>query len=119
MPGALLATFPDFPKLTTFWDDREEAIAHAVHALEEAVAARIHDCKDIPLLSRAETDTVLPTQISVNVMLYKGMRDQTAFMAELFRRLGWYMPQADRVLVNQHRPRLDMTFATLKAIGCT
>ena len=38
----------DFPELTTFGDDREEAIARAVHALEEAIAARIHDRKDIP-----------------------------------------------------------------------
>ena len=46
--GTVLATSPDFPELTTFGDDRDEAIARAVHALEEAIAARIHDRKDIP-----------------------------------------------------------------------
>ena len=46
--GTLLATSPDFPELTTFGDDREEAIARAIHALEEAIAARIHDSMDIP-----------------------------------------------------------------------
>ena len=49
----MLATSPDFPELTTFGDDREEAVARAVHALEEAIAARIHDRKDIPRRHRA------------------------------------------------------------------
>ena len=35
--GAVLATSPDFPELTTFGDDREEATARAVDALEEAI----------------------------------------------------------------------------------
>ena len=67
--GTLLATSPDFPELTTFGDDREEAIARAVHALEEAIAARIHDRKDIPAPSWGETYAILPTLTSVKVML--------------------------------------------------
>ena len=55
---------------------REEAIARAVHALEEAIAARIHDRKDIPTPSWGETYAILPTLTSVKVMLYQGMRDQ-------------------------------------------
>ena len=51
--GTVLATSADFPELTTFGDDREEAIARAVHALEEAIAARIHDRRDIPRRLRA------------------------------------------------------------------
>ena len=57
----LLVTSPDFPELTTFGEDREEAIARAVHALEEAIAARIHDRKEIPTPSRGKTYVVLPT----------------------------------------------------------
>ena len=71
--GTLLATSPDFPELTTFGDDREEAIARAVHALEEVIAARIHDRKDIPTPSRSETYAMLPTLTSVKVMLYQGI----------------------------------------------
>ena len=59
--GAVLVTSPDFPELTTFGEDREEAIARAVHALEEAIAARIHDGRDIPPPSRGATYAVLPT----------------------------------------------------------
>ena len=115
--GTFLATSPDFPELTTFGDDREEAIARSVHALEEAIAARIHDRKDIPTPSRGEIYAVLPTLTSVKVMLYQGMRNQGIGKAQLARRLGWHMPQVDRVLDVQHRSRLDMMDAALGAIG--
>ena len=115
--GTWLATSPDFPELTTFGDDREEAIARAVSALEEAIAARIHDRKDIPTPLRGETYAVLPTLTSVKVMLYQGMKEQGVGKAELARRLGWHMPQVDRVLDVQHRSRLDMMDAALGAIG--
>ena len=115
--GTLLVTSPDFPELTTFGDDRKEAVARAVHALEEAIAARIHDRKDIPMPSRANTCAILPTLTSVKVMLYQGMRDQGIGKAELARRLGWHMPQVDRVLDVQHKSRLDMMDAALGAIG--
>ena len=115
--GTVLATSPDFPELTTFGDDREEAIARAVHALEEAIAARIHDRRDIPVPSQSETNAVLPTLTSVKVMLYQGMREQGVGKAELARRLGWHLPQVDRVLDVQHRSRLDQMDAALGAIG--
>ena len=73
--GTVLVTSPDFPELTTFGEDRDEALARAVHALEEAIAARIHDRKDIPPPSQGETYALLPTLTSVKVMLYQGMRD--------------------------------------------
>ena len=115
--GTVMATSPDFPELTTFGDDREEALARAVHALEEAIAARIHDRRDIPAPSRGEIHTVLPTLTSVKVMLYQGMRDQGIGKAELARRLGWHLPQVDRALDVQHKSRLDVMDAALGAIG--
>ena len=115
--GTVLATSPDFPELTTFGDDREEAVARAVHALEEAIAARIHDRRDIPLPSQEGTCAVLPTLTSVKVMLYRGMREQGIGKAELARRLGWHLTQVDRVLDVQHRSRLDQLEAALGAIG--
>ena len=115
--GTVLATSPDLPEMTTFGDDREEAIARAVHALEEAIAARIHDRKDIPVPSPSETYAIRPTLTSVKVILYQGMRDQGIGKAELARRLGWHMPQVDRVLDVQHRSRLDRMDVALRAIG--
>lgn len=96
--GTVLAISPDFPEMATFGDDREEAVARAVHALGEAIAARIHHRKDIPTPCRGDAYAVLPTLTSVKVMLYQDMRDQGVGKAELTGRLGWHMPQVDRVL---------------------
>ena len=114
---AWLATSPDFPESTTFGDDREDAIACAAHALEEAIAARIHDRKDIPTPSRGDTYAILPTLTSVKVMLYQEMREQGVGKAELARRTGWHLPQVDRALDVQHRSRFDMMDAALGAVG--
>ena len=115
--ATVLATSPDFPELTTFGGDREEAVTRAVEALEEAIAARIHDRRDIPLPSHGAAYAVLPTLTSVKVMLYQGMRDQGITKAELARRLGWHLPQVDRVLDVQHRSWLEQMDAALGAIG--
>ena len=115
--GAVLATSPDFPELTTFGDDREEAVTRAVQALEEAIAARIHGRRDIPTPTPGTAYAILPTLTSVKVMLYQGMREQGVTKAELARRLGWHLPQVDRVLDVQHRSWLDQIDAALGAIG--
>ena len=115
--GTVLATSSDFPELTTYGDDGDEAIARAVHALEEAIAARIHDGKVIPSPSQGADYAILPTLTAVKVMLYQGMMDQGVGKAELARRLGWHLPQVDRVLDVQHRSRLDQMDAALGAIG--
>ena len=108
---------PDFPELNTFGMDREEAIIRASDALEEAISARIHDGLDIPLPSRGQDVAVLPTLTAVKVMLYRGMREQGIGKAELARRLGWHLPQVDRVLDVQHNSRMDQMDAAMGAIG--
>ena len=115
--GTLLATSPDFPELTTFGMDRDEALARAVDALEEAIAARIHDGRELPPPSQGPEIAVLPTLTAIKVMLYQGMREQGIGKAELARRLGWHQPQVDRVLDVQHNSRMDQLDAAMAAIG--
>ena len=45
------------------------------------------------------------------------MKDEGVGKAELARRLGWHLPQVDRVLDVNHRSRLDRMDAALGAIG--
>ncbi len=115
--GSVLVTSPDFPELTTFGEDEDEAVARAADALEEAIAARIHDSKDIPQPTPGTVLAALPTLTAVKVMLYQGMREQGVGKAELARRLSWHLPQVDRVLDIQHNSRLDQMDAALAAIG--
>ena len=115
----MLATSPDFPELTTFGDDREEAIARAVDALEEAIAARIHYGEDIPSPS-IDADAAyaaLPTLTAIKVMLYQEMRAQGLGKAELAQRLGWRLPQVDSVLDIQRKTPLDRIDAAMGAMG--
>ncbi len=113
----VLATAPDFPELTTFGDDRHEALARSVSALEEAIAARMHDKRDVPAPSGGDMQVTLPTLTAVKVILYQGMREQGIGKAELARRLGWHLPQVDRVLDVEHHSRLDRMDMALGAIG--
>ena len=115
--GTIMVTSPDFPELTTFGNDRTEALARAVGALDEAIAARIHVGKEIPSPSCGGNRVRLPTLTAVKVMLYQGMNEQGIGKAELARRLGWHLPQVDRVLDVNHRSRLDRMDAALGAIG--
>ncbi len=115
--GTILVTSPDFPELKTFGEDRDEALVRAVDALEEAVAARIHDRRDIPMPTPSEVRVSVPTLTAIKVILYQGMRDQNIGKAELARRLGWHLPQVDRVLNVNHHSRLDQMESALAAIG--
>ena len=50
----ILVTSPDFPELTTFGNDVEDALSHAVNALLEAIAARRAHGHDIPKPSKPD-----------------------------------------------------------------
>ena len=115
--GTILATCPDFPEMTTFGNSREEALSHSSDALEEAIAARIHDRKDVPAPTQGDDYAMLPSLTTAKVLLYQGMRDSGIGKAELARRLGWHLPQVDRVLDIRHKSRLDQMDAALAAIG--
>jgi predicted RNase H-like HicB family nuclease len=44
----LLVTSPDLPRVVTFGDTREQALHHAVDAIESALASMIDDEVDVP-----------------------------------------------------------------------
>ena len=67
--------------------------------------------------SSGEVCVPLPTLTAVKVLPYQGMRDQNVGKAALARRLGWHLPQVDRVLNVNHHSRLDQMDAALGAIG--
>lgn len=115
--GTLLVTAPNFPELTTFGEDRKDALARAEDALEEAIAARIAHRDDVPWPSGGRVTVTLGSLTAVKVLLYRGMREQGVGKAELARRLNWHLPQVDRALDIGHKSRLDQLDAALLAIG--
>ena len=115
--GTVLVTSRDFPELTTFGDDREDALLHAVDALEEAIAARIADREDIPRPSSGRNTVRLPTQTALKVLLYQTARDDKVSKAELARRLHAHAPQIDRLFDLRHASRLDQIDAAFRTLG--
>ncbi len=70
----VMVAAPDFPELTTFGDDEENALWHAVDALEEAIAARMQGREAVPEPSRGRPRVALPTQTALKILLYRATR---------------------------------------------
>lgn len=115
--GSLLATSKDFPELTTFGEDRDDALRHAVDALEEAIAGRIARREDIPAPSKGRNRVYLPTQTEIKVLLYNAMREQGVRKSDLAKRLRWHAPQVDRLLDLGHASRMDQFESAFDALG--
>jgi antitoxin HicB len=115
--GTVLVSAPDFPELTTFGENEEDALRHAVDALEEAIAARIHARENVPEPSHGRLRVAVPTQTALKLTLYQAMRRKHIRKAELARRLNWHAPQVDRLLDLRHASRLDQIDAAAHALG--
>jgi antitoxin HicB len=118
--GTILVEFPDIPEAHTFGEDQDEALMHAVDALETALSTYIDDRRDIPKPSpvkRRGKFVAVPALTEAKLALYSAMRVQRVGKAELARRLNWHLPQVDRLLDLLHTSRLDQLEAAFRALG--
>ena len=122
-----LVTSPVFPEITTFAETREEAIANARGALQEAIGARMSAGEAIPAPFKPDLERTidspdaaavrLPALTSLKAGLYEAMRVVGVTRAELARRLNWKRESVDRLFRLDHRSRLDQIEAAFNAIG--
>jgi len=118
--GTVLVTFPDVPEAITFGADESEALLHAVDALETAMSFYVDARKPLPLASKAKRGqhTVSPSALEcAKLGVYQAMTEQGIKKAELARRLGWHMPQVDRLFDLHHASKLDQIEAAARALG--
>ena len=118
--GTVLVTFPDVPEAITFGADTDEALLQAVDALESALSFYVDDRKPLPVPSkpRRRQRTVRPSALGcAKLGVYRAMTEQGIKKAELARRLGWHMPQVDRLFDLRHASRLDQIEAAARALG--
>ncbi len=117
--GTVLAVVPDIPGAHSFGDDEAEALARALDAAESALMAIMADREEIPTPGAIGSGPfiVLPPLAVAKIGLYRGMRARGIGKAELARRLGWHMPQVDRVLSLAHASKLEQIEAALRAVG--
>jgi len=115
----LLVTCPDLPELTTWGEDREDALHRAADAMEEALAARIAHRDDIPEPSGAQGRPVprLPPLTVAKVALYRALLASGMTKAELGRRLGWHAPQIDRLFDLRHRSKIEQIDQAFQVLG--
>lgn len=118
--GTVLVTFPDVPEAITFGADTDEALMYAVDALETALSFYVDARKPLPVPSKAARGqkTVRPSALEcAKLGVYRAMTEQGIKKAELARRLGWHMPQVDRLFDLKHASRLDQIEAAARALG--
>jgi antitoxin HicB len=115
--GTLLVTCPELPEVTTFGEDEEAALAHAREAVEEAIAARIAEGRDVPKpVATGRHRAALSLQAQTKVQLYWALKEAGITRAELMRRLGWQRESVDRLFRLDHATRIDQYQAAFEAL---
>lgn len=118
--GAVLVTFADVPEAITFGADEDEALLNAIDALETGLSFYVDARKALPAVSQptAGQTTVRPSALEcAKLGVYQAMTEQGIKKAELARRLGWHMPQVDRLFDLRHASKLDQIEAAANVLG--
>ena len=118
--GTVMVTFVDIPEAITFGMDEDEAVLQAVDALESALTIYIEDRKLLPSPSKPQKGqkTVRPSALECGKLgVYQAMTEQGIKKSELARRLGWHMPQIDRLFDLRHASKLDQIEAAASVLG--
>lgn len=121
--NTLMVTCPAFPEVSTFGDDKADAIKHASDALEEAIASRVARGENIPRpksvgrLKDGEAIVTLPGMTTLKTELYWSMQDAGMTRADLMRRLRWKRESVDRLFRIDHASRLDQLETAFGALG--
>lgn len=117
----LLVTFKDIPEAITFGKNEEEALENAIDALETGLSFYVDARKPLPKPSKARRGQkiIAPSALeSAKLGVYQAMMDQGIKKAELARRLGWHMPQIDRLFDLKHSSKFDQIEAAATVLGC-
>lgn len=118
--GSVLVTFADVPEAITFGADADEALLNAIDALETGLSFYVDTRKPLPNASQpAEGQkTVCPSALEcAKLGVYQAMTDEGIKKSELARRLGWHMPQVDRLFDLRHASKFDQIEAAAHALG--
>ncbi|MFL9871649.1 type II toxin-antitoxin system HicB family antitoxin [Paraburkholderia megapolitana] len=118
--GTLLATFPDVPEAITVGENEDDALEHALDALEAALEIYFAEKRPIPLPSKAKRGqrvVRLPALATSKVLLANEMLQQKVRKAELARRLKVNQVQIDRLLKLNHSSKIELVESAFEALG--
>jgi antitoxin HicB len=117
--GSYQVNFPDVPEAHTFGNNREEALEHAIEALEVALSFYIDEGKELPKSSaKRGRQIVRPSLIAeMKLGIYQSMRAAKLRKTDLARRMGVALMQVDRLLDLTHSSRVEQLEAAYGALG--
>lgn len=118
--GGYVVTCRDLPELITQGESTQHALEEATDALEESIAARIDDGREIPLPTpkkRGERTVSVPPSMALKAAVYLAVRDAGISNSELARRLHLDEKEARRILDPHHPTKLPRIEAALAALG--
>ncbi len=118
--GTVLVTFADVPEAITFGMDEDEALLQAVDALESGLSFYVDARQPLPVASKPKRGqkTVRPCALEcAKLGVYQAMTEQGIKKSELARRLGWHMPQVDRLFDLRHASGLAQIEAAALVLG--
>jgi antitoxin HicB len=118
--GTVLVTFADVPEAITFGADEQEALMQAVDALESGLSFYVDARQPLPVPSKAKRGqkTVSPSALEcAKLGVYQAMTEQGIRKAELARRLGWHMPQVDRLFDLRHASKFEQIQTAAAVLG--
>jgi antitoxin HicB len=119
-PGGLVVTFRDIPEAITQGKGGKDALRRAADCLEEAIAGRIADGREIPKSSRparGEQPIPLAAPMAAKAALHLAMREAQTNNAALARKLGCDEKEVQRMLDPRHPTKLPRIEEALAALG--
>ncbi len=118
--GGWVVTVRDIPEAITQGDDLESALKEASDCLEEAIAARIDDQRDLPIPSPLISDeylVCLPIQTALKASVYLAMKESSLSKVQLASLLNVDEKEVRRILDPHHRTKLPTIERTLQVLG--
>lgn len=115
-----MVTCRDFPEAITQGETIEDALTEAADALEEAIAARTDDGRDIPAPSaakRGERLVSVPPSMALKAAVYLAVREAGISNSEFARRLRLDEKEARRILDPHHPTKLPRVEEALSVLG--
>ena len=119
-PGVMVITFRDLPEAITQGTPGNDAVWQAADCLEEAIAGRIADAREIPEASRprrGERMIPVPAQTAAKAALYLAMKEAHLTNVQLARKLGCDEKEVRRMLDPRHATRLRRIKEALDTFG--
>jgi antitoxin HicB len=117
--GTWLVTFPDFDDAVTFGDTRDEALAHAVDALETVIISRMNHKLDVPKPGpgRGKPVVSIPPLTAAKALLYKELREQNISIRQLAQKLKCEYPVAHRLLDVSRKTQVNEIARAFQVLG--